>query len=106
MGALSNQLTIFRSATYWSSTTKLGKGFGIVYPDDATKVQAYIDQLDAGNYAAAPPHDLTTKHAQGLVGMLAVLAAAAAAQPPLPKPLHVTITGVPAEGHTLQAAIS
>lgn len=81
MGVLADQLAVFESATYWAATAKLGKGFGQAYPADAAKVVAYVEALDAGNLAAPPPTGLATKHAQGLVGMLAALAAQAAPPP-------------------------
>lgn len=82
MTALLDALGVFKSATYWASTGKLGKGFGVAYPDDAGKVEAYARQLAAGDYATSPPA-VATKHAQGIVGMLAALAAAIP-RPPAP----------------------
>lgn len=102
MAALSDQLAIFKSATYWGAHGNLGKGFGVAYKDDAAKVQAYIAQLDAGHYDAAPPTGLETKHARGLVGMLAALAA----QIPPPPSFKVKVVGSPVHGNTVEAVIA
>jgi hypothetical protein len=82
---LTDALAVFESATYWRATKALGKGFAVAYPADAAKVDAYVKALAAGSNPAVPT-GLASKHAQGLVGMLAALAPVAPPPPPPPPP--------------------
>lgn len=73
MSALATAYARLKSGTLWSSTGKC-KGYAVQNPGEAAKIDAYVAALDAGSFTAAPPV-LATATGQGLVGMLAALAA-------------------------------
>ncbi len=85
MMTLADAYAILQSGTLWSSTGKC-KGYAIQNPGEAKQIDAYVASLNKGQIVAPPA--LATKTGQGIVGMLAALAASSPA--PIPPPPSAT----------------
>lgn len=75
---------LFKQATYWAATGKLGKGYGVAYAAEAKLIDEYIAALAAGQTPTPPT--LSTKHGSGLVAMIAAGIAPVPEPPPVPDP--------------------
>lgn len=76
-------------ATYWKSTAKLGKGYGVAYSTEANALRGYIDALASGKTPALPV--MNTEHGKGLLGMIQASLTITPAPIPDPTPTPTTM---------------